>query len=118
MIVKTYDPKKEKYVVAGHIENSVFTRTVNSFKHRLRVINGYAIQADILPELRKYAVEKISFKAAKDDIRSISFDDFYKYKIYWNKGHGEQWAIAGRYLKLETETQKAPQKVNEDKAQE
>jgi hypothetical protein len=51
MKITTLDPFKNREVVAGELRGSVFTKKVGT-KHFFRKYNGYAIQKDVIDDIK------------------------------------------------------------------
>jgi len=102
-IIQTKDPKKNRVVKAGEVDGVVFRRSVKN-NHGLRLfkdkrgICGYALQADVLTAIREIGVKQIQFVKPNGVEYWINFQDFDRYKVFFNQGHGDQWAIPGKYL--------------------
>ena len=49
-IIRTYDPRKDKSIVAGAFKDSVFYKTVGSSHYMIKE-KGYGIQDDVINQL-------------------------------------------------------------------
>lgn len=56
--VMTYDPKKNKKILAGHIEKTTFIKQVSG-RHFFRKFQAYGIQEDVIQELIEKKIKKI-----------------------------------------------------------
>lgn len=74
----TYDPKKDKTVLAGYIEKDVFIKHVTS-RHFFRKLQAYGIQEEIIQQLIERGIKTI---------RIMSHTLTYESKISdWVNGH-------------------------------
>ena len=56
--VTTYDPKKNKHILAGYIEGNVFIKQVSG-RHFFRKFQAYGIQEDVIQKLIERNVKKL-----------------------------------------------------------
>jgi len=56
--VTTYDPKKQKHILAGHIDGNTFIKKVTA-RHFFRMLQAYAIQEDVIQRLIENGISKI-----------------------------------------------------------
>lgn len=76
--ITTYDPKKNKSIKAGYIENNIFIKEVSG-RHFFRKFQAYGIQEDVIQKLIERKIKKI---------RIISYTLTYDSSIKdWVNGH-------------------------------
>ena len=96
--VYTYDEGKGKRVKAGYIEGDIFHKNVSRKKHYLRIVNGYAIQKDVVEYLLDKQIKEIHIHEDKQRHYMIGLGDFVKNSRDWSYGHGKQRTISEKYL--------------------
>ena len=78
-----------------------FRKQVNSTKHKLRVINGYGIDKDVVTRLAELECHEIRIKERDTErIYTISFDDFVRGAVERNLGHSPQLFIPVSKMEL------------------
>jgi len=98
MKIFTKDPAKPRKVMAGYIDGDWFIKEVKRSKHYLRVVSGYAIQDDVVNQI-KDKVANIRIKEVDTGSEfSVSMVDFLNASRPWTHGHGTQRVISERYL--------------------
>lgn len=98
MRIYSYDPKKQRNVIAGEIIEDVFMKWVIRQKHFLKVAKGYAISDDVYQKIKEARVKKLVFIENKEKVLSIPFEEFDAHKHPWSHGHGKQYVISEKYL--------------------
>ena len=94
----TYDPKKKKYVKAGVIRKETFVKPLSRSKHYLRIVSGYAIQEDVIEQIKPF-VDKIRFQERDTGEKyEITLVEFILYSRPWTHGHGRQLTISEKYF--------------------
>ena len=93
-----YDTGKQKTVCSGIVEGDVFIKSVDSFKHFLRICNGYAIQKQVLEKLRIDGINLIRIDA-NENIYSTSVDAYFKHGKEFNLGYGEQVGLDVKFMR-------------------
>jgi len=56
--VTTYDPKKQKHILAGHIDGKKFVKQVMG-RHFFRKLQAYEIQEDVIQTLIEKGIKKV-----------------------------------------------------------
>lgn len=99
IVVKTYDIRKKKYVVAGFIHNSIFYRKVQN-RHFMVKHNGYGIQIDVLSTCIKHNVKSIVLTTPKNTMLfSLPSDWVNKGKV-GDYNHGKQIFLDVKLMKV------------------
>jgi len=96
--IKTFDPKKRKEIVAGFIENDVFTRKIND-SHYFRKLNAYGISQDVFYRLYHLGVKSIVLEASTAQFEA-SYDDWSNHGVLGDYGNGEQRFLNLEYFKV------------------
>ena len=97
MKINTYDPKKQKLVLAGTLVNGVFTKKVSS-KHYMKIVQGYGIQEDVIRQLAEAGCKKIILKTVTGNLES-DFSDWLSPSIkVLDYGHGKQRFFPDRLM--------------------
>lgn len=96
--IYTFDPQKNKLVLAGRIKKKVFWKTVNS-KHFMRKLNSYGIQNDVLQTLQDLKITKIRIKT-KTQILESALSMWVEYALIREYGHGKQYFLSVNYMKV------------------
>ena len=78
IIINTYDPKKQKKIKAGYLENKVFIKEVSA-RHFFRKFQAYGIQEDVIQELIEKKIKKIRIIS-----HTLTYDSSIK---DWVNGH-------------------------------
>jgi hypothetical protein len=95
MLLFTFDPKKNKKVLAGefYYPSLTFIKEVKSIHYMIRE-RGYGISEDIIQQLVPLNCQKITILAPKKKIYDFNFEELLNQPIK-NYGHGEQ-----RFIKV------------------
>lgn len=97
-LIKVFDPKKKKHVVAGRIDGNKFRHKVNS-KHYYVKGGGYCLQKVLVSYLIKWTTIKyIILKSEKYLIKSKP-KDWKKYGQIIDEGHGVQVCLNLKHTK-------------------
>jgi len=56
--ITTYDPKKNKHILAGHTEGKTFIKKVSG-RHFFRKLQAYGIQEDVIQNLIEKKIKKV-----------------------------------------------------------
>ena len=98
-LVKVFDPKKQRDIVAGYVEGNIFVKDITKPSHFLRLIQGYAIQKTAIDICKAREIKFINFKI-KDQDNIITLEYFLKNSpIPKNRGHGYQHEISLERIK-------------------
>lgn len=98
--VRTLDPKKKMYVIAGMQDGNTFTK-MDKGNHHVRKHNAYAMQEDVLEYLIREHVDIVEvldaksswgFKSTTEDWIVLGFSD--------NLGNGQQRFLNINYMKI------------------
>lgn len=95
--IGTFDAAKNKIVMAGEIKNNLYIKKVNRSKHFLRIYGGYAIQKEILQELKDSVTDIIIQEDTGDEYR-ITMENFLKRGFDIDFGHGKQTVVNEKYF--------------------
>jgi hypothetical protein len=87
MIIRSYDPKKRKEVIAGQFENNVFRKKVSP-KHFMIKEKGYGISEDVIQQLIELDCKIVIIKSKTRTINK-KFEDILNKPIK-DYGHGKQ----------------------------
>ncbi len=102
MKVYTKDPTKGHDVLVGEYDKATNTLTIPKHpgKHFMRIVQGYGIQVDVYDKvlLRR---PNIVIKADKEYFSTIN--DWVKYGITADYGHGPQRFLPIKYMKTKDE---------------
>lgn len=101
MKIYTYDPKKGHRIKAGELQDSHFIKTVSRKKHYLYIVSGYAIQEDVILQIKNKANTISIFEKDTGNTYLITMGDFLANSGIWTKEHGKQLTISEKYLTLE-----------------
>ncbi|GGK31713.1 hypothetical protein GCM10010965_25700 [Caldalkalibacillus thermarum] len=98
-------PVKVKGKVIGYTEKGVFIKPVKSSRHYFEKYDGYAVQASVVPTLRRRNVHTI--RLIEDGTReyTISLADFLRHGKLVDYGHGEQIVCPLEYWTGDAEPQ-------------
>lgn len=101
MKIKTYDPKKDKEIVAGDFDadTGVFTKTVTK-RHFMIREGGYAIQVEVMDILSRWECKQIIIRS-KTKTYKVLFDIWYKNGTVKNYGHGDQSFFPVKFMNEE-----------------
>lgn len=94
MLIYGDDGKRKFYF--GVVTNGVLVKKVDRAKHYLKIIQGYALQADIFDK-HESIIDEIIFEENGQRLR-ISKEDFLLNRGSWTKGYGRQYTISEKYL--------------------
>ena len=98
MIIKTWDKKKQKHVVAGKVEGGAYHRKVIDSKHLMRKFDAYAIQEDVIEQLQDLNIGDIII-TSQDNVYFSTSSDWLQPNIrVMDFGHGKQRFLPRRYM--------------------
>jgi hypothetical protein len=98
MKITTYDVKKGKTVLAGELENKVFTKKVTS-KHFMRKFQAYGIQEDVIQQLWEKGCDKIVIQTSTVVWESPMHVWLQPNIKVMDFGHGKQRFLTLSYMK-------------------
>lgn len=99
MRIMTYDPKKQKPVLCGELDNNVFVREVQPY-HFMRVVGGYGIQEDAFQQLESKGCTKIIIREIVAGKEWESNIDVWKEHCHIaDYGSGKQRFLGLKYMK-------------------
>ena len=88
--------------IIGVLKKGVLTKKVHSRVHKLRIIDGYAIDKYSFDMAVKNGAEKIKIvETDAGKVFIVGIKDFERDCKEFDFGHGKLLALAGRYWKLE-----------------
>ena len=96
--VTTYDPKKGKHILAGHIDNNIFIKQVTA-KHFFRKFQAYGIQEDVVQTLIEKNVKKIKIVSHTLTYESKIEDWVNGHTLIRDYGNGLQRFLPVHYMK-------------------
>lgn len=96
--VTTYDPKKNKHILAGHIEKKVFIKQVNG-RHFFRKLQAYGIQEDVIQELIEKKIKKVRIMSHMLTYESNIKDWVNGHSLIRDYGNGLQRFLPVHYMK-------------------
>jgi hypothetical protein len=104
MLIKIKVPSG-KSIVAGEINNKVFSKTVEASKHTLFSKNAWAIDSNLFNTLiRKYATEIVIYDKENDVTYSLPISEFAKKMDYIHfKNSGRQVYVPKNEWKIKNE---------------
>lgn len=98
MRLLTYDPKKQKTVVAGYFTEKIFFKEVKN-NHYMKLCKGYGINVDVIDQLKKLDCKLIVVFTPTNILMSM-FIDWLKPNIRTlDFGYGKQKFLPDRYFK-------------------
>jgi len=99
--LKAYDPKKDKEVFVGVYmqHTATFVKNVGK-KHFMILEQGYAIQEEIMDNLKRWGCKKIELRTKKS-IYTVLFETWYNYGNKKDYGHGSQIFFPIKMMKKE-----------------
>lgn len=95
--IGTFDMAKNRLVIAGEIKNKTYFKKVIRAKHFFRIYGGYAIQTEIINEL-KDCVQEIVIQEDTGNEYRISMENFIKRGFDVDSGHGKQTVVNEKYF--------------------
>jgi len=96
--IMTYDPRKNKYVIAGYIDKTTFVKTVTT-RHFFRKLQSYAIQEDVIQELIEKNIKKIKIMSNTVIFESSIKDWVNGHSLLRDYGKGLQRFLPIYYMK-------------------
>lgn len=101
MRIMTYDPRKDKEVIAGIYDTDakIFTKTVTK-RNLMRKEGGYGIQAEVMEDLYNRHCSIIKIKIGKK-IYTLLFITWYLEGKFKNYGHGDQYFYPIKFMTKE-----------------
>lgn len=96
--VTTYDPKKGKHILAGHIENKEFFKKVTG-RHFFRKLQAYGIQEDVIQKLIENKIKKIKILSHDITYESLIDDWVNGHSLIRDYGNGLQRFLPIHYMK-------------------
>ena len=93
--IKTYDPKKGKFVLAGFLSGDTFHKDCTKKTHYMIAYRGYGMQNDVLDILSHRGVTTVCIETKKEILTS-TLEDWVAYGVHDNnqKAHGHQVFLA------------------------
>lgn len=101
-LIRTFDPRKNRYVVAGNIQGDTFVRKVTK-KHFVWKYKGYGLQKDVFEQINN--VKYINIVAPKG-VYKATLETWLTKGIMDDLGNGRQ-----RFLPVEEMEKLEPDKV-------
>jgi hypothetical protein len=95
--IGTFDKAKNKVVMTGEVKNNLYIKKVNRSKHFLRIYGGYAIQKEILDELKDSITDIIIQEDTGVEYR-ITMENFIKRGFDIDFSHGKQTVVNEKYF--------------------
>ena len=96
--ITTYDPKKNKHILAGHVEGKIFIKQVTA-RHFFRKLQAYGIQEDVIQELIERKITKIKIISHTLTYESTIKDWVNGYTLIRDYGNGLQRFLPIHYMK-------------------
>ena len=100
MKVTTFDPKKKKKVLAGHIDGDTFTREVKQ-KHYMHICQGYGIQEVVIEKLKELGIKNITIISEVSKLHSKLSEWLEPDIKVMNFNHGKQRFLPVNRMKRE-----------------
>lgn len=102
--ITTFDTAKNKTIITGEILNDSYVKRVTRSKHFLRNYGGYAIQKEILNNIKDSVKEIVILEDTGSEFR-ISIENFIKrgFDIDW--GHGKQVVVNEKFFTKKEKSQ-------------
>lgn len=94
----TYDPKKQKHILAGHIDGKTFVKQVSA-RHFFRKLQAYGIQEEIIQELIERGVTKVKIMSHTLTYESSIKDWVNGHSLIRDYGNGLQRFLPVHYMK-------------------
>ena len=100
--VYSFDPKKNKRIVAGMYDSdaNVYSKGVNKGIHFMKIVDGYGIQEDIYESVvkRQSKVQIFEISAAGRKVLTSSYLDWNTQGKTADYGHGKQRFLSVKYM--------------------
>jgi len=96
--ITTHDPKKDKPVLAGHIENGVFIKQVTA-RHFFYKLQAYGIQEEVIQTLIEKNIKKIRIVSHTLTFESDMKDWVNGHSLIRDYGNGLQRFLPVHYMK-------------------
>lgn len=96
--VTTYDPKKEKLILAGHVEGDTFIKQVNP-RHFFHKLQAYGIQEEVIQILIEKKIKKIKIISHTLTYESNIKDWVNGHVLIRDYGNGLQRFLPVHYMK-------------------
>lgn len=98
MKIYTFDPQKNRLILAGYCKENVFWKKVNKKRFMIKY-RAYGIQEDVINNLLNEDIEFIHIKTHTNKVLKSSLCDWIKFSIKENYGHGKQYFLSINYMK-------------------
>jgi len=97
MKLYTFDPKKQKEVLSGYLEGTIFVKKVKKSHFHIKY-QAYAIQTEIIKKLLELQIDTVKLEGKKKTYL-VSLDTWIEKSILNDFGHGEQFFLPIKYMK-------------------
>ena len=98
-LIRVYDPRKQRDIVAGYVEENTFVKDITKASHFLRIAQGYAIQETAIDICKAGGLQYINFRIKGQD-NLVTLEYFLKNSpIPKNRGNGLQHELSLERIK-------------------